>query len=179
MSKLAGRYSRDLTPYELDKCKNDTIAFDGDNCVETVLHFCLKLKGEERKVQNKIVEYNLQRHAHNGSGFDTWIVSNNLPCDKHIVNLIKNGKGIIEMKVFNGYIQKCNKQIPQFLHFICGRTHLNYSLKKLGKTFKLQKELFKTEMNHDEIDYNNYKNKKSEWLDYVKNDVLCTSFAYA
>ena len=30
-------------------------------------------------------------------------------------------------------------------------THLNYSLKKLGKTFKLQNELLKTEMNHDEV----------------------------
>ena len=30
-------------------------------------------------------------------------------------------------------------------------TCLNYSLEKLGKTFKLQKELLKTEMNHDEI----------------------------
>ena len=70
--------------------------------------------------------------------------------------------------MFNGYIQKGNKQIPQYLHFRCGMTHLNYSLKKLGRTFKLQKELLKTEMNHDEIDYNNYKDKKSEWLDYVK-----------
>ena len=55
-------------------------------------------------------------------------------------------------------------------------THLNYSLKKLGKTFKLQKELLKTEKNHDEIDVENYKDKKDEWVDYVKNDVLCTSF---
>ena len=45
-------------------------------------------------------------HAHNGSGFDTWIILNNLPCDKHIVNIIKNGKGIISLKVFNGYIEK-------------------------------------------------------------------------
>ena len=34
-------------------------------------------------------------------------------------------------------------------------------------------------MNHDEIDYNNYKDKISKWLDYVKNDVLCTAFFYA
>ena len=58
-------------------------------------------------------------------------------------------------------------------------THLNYSLVKSGKTFKLKKESLKTEMNHDEVDGNIYKNKKSEWLDYVKNDVLCTAFSYA
>ena len=39
-------------------------------------------------------------------------------------------------------------------------THLNYSLKKLGKTFKLPKELLKTEMNHDGIDENNWRDKK-------------------
>ena len=72
--------------------------------------------------KGKIVEYNLQLHAHNGSGFDTWIVLNNFPCDKRIVNIIKNGKSIIELKVFKGYIQsKTNtKQIPQYLHFRCG-----------------------------------------------------------
>ena len=138
LSKLAGRYNRDLTPYEIDKCKKDTIVFDIDNCVEKGLDFCLKLKGEERKtVNNKSVEYNLQMHAHNGSGFDTWIILNNLPCDKHIVgDIIKNGKGIISLKIFNGFIEKNRKQIPQYLIFRCGMTHLNYSLKKLGKTFK-------------------------------------------
>ena len=34
-------------------------------------------------------------------------------------------------------------------------------------------------MNHDEIDYNNYKDKINEWLPYVKNDVLCNAFSYA
>ena len=56
---------------------------------------------------------------------------------------------------------------------------LNYSLKKSGKTFILQKELLKTEMNHDEVYSNAWKDKKHEWLDYVKNDVLCTSFCCA
>ena len=58
-------------------------------------------------------------------------------------------------------------------------THLNYSLKKLGKTFELPKELLKTEMNHDEITADNYKDKKDIWLPYVKNDVLCTAYSYA
>ena len=45
-------------------------------------------------------------HAHNGSGFYSWIILNNLPCDKHIVDIIKNGKGIVSLKVFNGLIEK-------------------------------------------------------------------------
>ena len=75
--------------------------FDGENCVTHALDFCLKLKREERRtsLNNKFIEYNLQLHARNGSGFDTWIISNNLPCDKQIVDIIKNGKGIISMKI--------------------------------------------------------------------------------
>ena len=179
LSKIAGRYERDPTQEELQKSIKDTIAFAGDNCIGNALDFCLKFKGDERKVKNKSVEYNVQLHAHNGSGFDTWIVLNNLPCDKHIVDIIKNGKGITELKVFNGLIHKNNKQIPQYLHFRCGLTHLNYSLRKLGKTFKLPKEPLKTEMDHDDIDGDNYKDKKDIWLPYVKNDVLCTAYSYA
>ena len=87
LSKLAGIYNRDLTKAEIEKCKNDTIAFDGDNCVEKAL---------DKK--GKVLEHNLQLPAQNGSGFDTWIVLKNLPCDKRIVNKIRNGKGIIELK---------------------------------------------------------------------------------
>ena len=180
LSKLAGRYNRDQTSDELEKYIKDTIVFDGNDCINNALDYLLKLKGEERKtVNNKIVEYNLQLHAHNGSGFDTWIILNNLPCDRHIVgDIIKNGKGIIELKVFNGYIYKNNKQIPQYLRFRCGMTHLNYFIKKLGKTFELQKELLKTEIDHDDVYSDTWKDKKSEWLPYVKNDVLCTAFSY-
>ena len=179
LSKISGRCERDPTQEELKKSINDSIAFDGGNCINNALDFCLKLKGDERKVKNKIVEYNLQMHAHNGSGFDTWIILNNLPCEKHIVDIIKNGKGIIELKVFNGLTYKNNKQTPQYLYFRCEMTHLNYSLKKLGKTFKLPKQKLKTELNHDEIDENNWRDKKNEWLPYVKNDVLCTAYSYA
>ena len=185
LSKIAGRYERDPTREELQKSIDETIAFAGDNCIGNALDFCLKLKGGELEVKNKIVEYNLQLHARKGSGFDTWIVLNNLPCDEHIVNIIKSGKGIVSLKVFNGLIYKNNKQTPknlifrQNLIFSCGMTHLNYSLEKLLKTFKLPKELLKTEMNHDDIDRDNYKDKKDIWLPYVKNDVLCTAYSYA
>ena len=34
-------------------------------------------------------------------------------------------------------------------------------------------------MNHAEVYSGNWRNKKSHWLDYLKNDVLCTGFSYA
>ena len=57
-------------------------------------------------------------------------------------------------------------------------THINYSLRKLGKTFKLQRELLKTEKNDDETYADIWREKKSERVDDVKNDVLCTAFSY-
>ena len=58
-------------------------------------------------------------------------------------------------------------------------THLNYSLRNNGRTFILEKELLKTEMDHDEIDGDNYKDKKDEWLPYVENEIFGTAFCYA
>ena len=58
-------------------------------------------------------------------------------------------------------------------------THLIYNLKKLGKTFKLPEELLKKEINHDDVDENNWKDKASEWLPNRNNDVLCTAYCYA
>ena len=81
------------------------------------------------------------------------------------------------MRIFNSYIQ--NEKNPHYLIFKCGMTHINFSLKKLGKTFELQKEILKTEMNHDEVYADNWRDKKGERVDYVKNDVLCTAFSYA
>ena len=74
--------------------------------------------GEEQETVNyKHVENQLQLHAHNASGFDTWIVKNKLSCDKHIVDIIKNGKGTFSSRVFNGYIhngRKTNSSISNF-----------------------------------------------------------------
>ena len=47
LSILAGKYNRDLSPYEIEKCKKDTSVFDGGNCISNALDFLLKFKGEE------------------------------------------------------------------------------------------------------------------------------------
>ena len=71
------------------------------------------------------------------------------------------------------------KQNIKHLNFRCGKTHLNYSSKILSKTFKLLKELTKTEMNHDGVSSDTWRDKKSEKIDYVRKDVLCTAFSNA
>ena len=58
-------------------------------------------------------------------------------------------------------------------------TLLNFSVKQLSRTFKLQKELSKTKMNHEDVLSDTWKDMKPEFMVYVKNDVLCTASSYA
>ena len=76
-------------------------------------------------------------------------------------------------------LKKNKEQIPQYLHFRCGMNHLKYSLKNLAKTLKLQKNYYKLIWIMIKLIIINYKDKKDEWLDYVKQDVLCNAFPYS
>ena len=103
-------------------------------------------KENQKNVKNKIVEYNLYLIAHNGSGSDSYVVLNNLPQWRSVVKPVKNGTGIMSLKIFNGYVDE-KKKIPQYVHFRCGRVHINKSLKKIGESYKLQESLFKKNYN--------------------------------
>ena len=50
LRKIAAISNCDLTPYKMEKCRKDTLVFDGDNCISKALDFLLKFKGQERKV---------------------------------------------------------------------------------------------------------------------------------
>ena len=93
-----------------------------------MLDHVLSFKGEPKKIRNKIVEYNLSLIAHSGSGFDSYVVLNNLQQWRSVVKLVKNGVGIISLKIFNGSVDPV-KKILQHVHFRCGRVHINKSLK--------------------------------------------------
>ena len=143
-----------------------------------MLDHVLSFKGEPKKIKNKIVECNLSLIAHNGSGFDSYVVINALPQWRSVVKLIKNGAGIFSHKIFNGYVDH-NKKTPQYVHFRCGRVHIKKSLKKIGKSYKLQPSLLKQEAEHDEIYEDTWEENENAWLPYVKNDVLSTAFCDA
>ena len=94
-----------------------TIAFGGDNCLGNVLDFFLIIKEIKEEIEEIKFSKIIYLIAHNGSGFDTSIIFYILPFDKRIVNIVKNGKGILELKILNGNIQHIKRQIPQYLHF--------------------------------------------------------------
>ena len=60
------------------------------------------------------------------------------------------------MKIFNGYVfNDENKSVPQYVWFRYGMTHLKYSSKRLGTTFRLQKG-----MNYEDTCSDTWRNKK-------------------
>ena len=65
---------------------------------------------ENQKKSKKIVEYNLYLIAHNGSGFDSNVVLNNLSQWRSVVELIKNIAGIFSLEIFNGYVDEMKKK---------------------------------------------------------------------
>ena len=163
LSKLAGKYHRDISEQEYPKCLNDCVVFKGTDCINEMLDHVLSFKGEPTKVKNKIVEYNLYLIAHNGSGFDSYVVLNNLAQWRSVVKLIKNGRGIVSLKTFNGYVDPL-KKVPQYVHFKCGRVQINQSLRKIGESYKLQESLLKKELEHDEIYEDTWESREHEWL---------------
>ena len=178
LSKISGKYYRDISEKEYQKCLNDSIVFKGLDNINKMLDYVLQFKGEAKRINNKIVKYNLYLIDHKGSGFDSYVVLNNLPQWRTVVSLIKNGSGIVSLKIFNGYVDPV-KKIPQYVHFRCGLLHIKDSLKNIGKSYKLQESLLKQELEHNEIFEDNWEEKENEWLPYLKNDVLSTAFSYA
>ena len=102
LSKNSDKYHRDISEQEYQKNLNDCVVFKGTDCINEMLDYVLSFKGQPKKVKNKIVENNLYLIAHNGSGFDSYVVLNNLPQWRSVVNLFKNGAGIVSFKIFNG-----------------------------------------------------------------------------
>ena len=93
--------------------------------------FCRSKENQEKSIKN--VEYNLYLIAHNGSGFDSYVVLNNLPQWRNVVNLNKKRAGIASLKIFNSYVHQNNKT-PQYVHYRCGRVHTNRSFLKKRRT---------------------------------------------
>ena len=71
-----------------------------------MLDYFLEFKGEAKTINDAIVKCNFYLIAHNGSGLDSYFVLYDLPQWQTVVNLIKNGAGIVSLKVFNGYIHQ-------------------------------------------------------------------------
>ena len=76
LSKIPGKYNRDKSEKRYQKCLKDGVVFKVTDCTKETLDHVLSFKREAKKVNNKIVENNRYLLAHNGSGFDNFVVLN-------------------------------------------------------------------------------------------------------
>ena len=106
LSKNSGKYHRDISEQKHQKRQNDSVVFKGTGCIKKLLDRVLSFKREAKKVNNKVVENNLYLIAQNGSGFDSYVVIINLPQWRTVINSIKNGAGVVSLKIFNGYVDQ-------------------------------------------------------------------------
>ena len=51
LSKLSGKYNRDITQGEYEKCRKDCIVFKGLDNINEMLDYLLQVKGEPKKNQ--------------------------------------------------------------------------------------------------------------------------------
>ena len=51
LSKTSGKYNRDTTEQEYQKCLNDCVVFKGTNCINEMLDHVLAFKGEPKRVK--------------------------------------------------------------------------------------------------------------------------------
>ena len=59
LSKISGKYSRDISEKEYQKCLNYCIVFEWLDNINKMLDYILQYKGEPKRINNKIVKYNL------------------------------------------------------------------------------------------------------------------------
>ena len=100
--------------------------------------YVLQFKREAEIINNRFVKYNLFLMAHKESGFDSFVVLNNLSQWRTFVSLIENGSGIVSSKIFNGYVDSV-KKFHQYVCFRYGLIHIKDSSNKIRKSNNLNK----------------------------------------
>ena len=131
LSEISGNYNQDISAKECQKNLIDCVVFKGSDCNNEMVDHLLSFKGGAEKINTKIVDFNLNMIAHKGSDFDSYVVINNLPQSQIVVNLIKNGAGIISLNLFNGCVDE-KKKFPQKVHFRSGTFQIISSSRKKG-----------------------------------------------
>ena len=58
LSKISGKYYRDISEKEYQKFLNDCFVFKGLDNINKMLDYVLQYKGEPKRIKNKIVKYN-------------------------------------------------------------------------------------------------------------------------
>ena len=187
VNRLRDKWDRDLTPDELVIERENVTVFDSSNgnCVMNMLKYISeKYEGDERTYIDKdgdemVSSYRLLLVAHNGSGFDSWVVLNSLIKEITDLKIKKTARGLISLSFRCGVKIVNSVEVLQYVKFTCSKSHIKGSLEKIGREYNLQPELLKEEIEHSIINKNNFAELGHIWEPYLISDVLCLAFIYA
>ena len=129
---------------------------------------------KDKNGEFKISSYRYQLIGHKASGFDNAIVLNSLSkeyTDKNM-KIIKTSRGFLKLSFRVGTVYEDDKEIPQYMKFVCSKVHISGSLKKIQKEYKIQPQLIKGEIDHNLITSSDYKEHEKLRKPYLIDDVL-------
>ena len=184
LSRLKYRYKKDLTDNEIITERKNVIkfkAYDGNPVVQMVEYINKNYTGDKIIHRNKsgvniVKSYRTTLVAHNSSGFDSYIILNNLLKNTALSSkIIKTDRGIIKLQFNSGKINNT----PQYIKIVCSRSHISGSLAVIGREYSVQPQLLKSEMDQTKITMDNYMSLEHEWISYLELDCLSLAFVYA
>jgi hypothetical protein len=183
VEKIAGDslYSSEPVDDEtLEKLNEEAKTFCGLECITDMLKHLGGISGLD----------NATLIAHNGKGFDDWL----LLLEKNVIpfQVLKTGQGLASVKITNPYTSEENQMLfkknfmerkkmkkdpeggkfLQTLTFRCSLNFIKCSLSKMCDSFQIPSNLHKTQLDHDDITKDNFMNKISEWRPYLQLDVI-------
>ena len=176
---------KNLPEEKLNKLLNKHIKyFVGEDCIKQFFKY----------LGDKVYDPEILLYAHNGSGYDSELIIENIPLSK--TPPVKKGGKLLNVNLENPYVtdkwigwfkrnHKLTKQIKvkdkevrvkvypkQNISLRCTMQHVNTKLSKWGESFNIPENLRKINFEITKINKDNYKEKENEWLPYLKNDVL-------
>ena len=127
-----------------------------------------------------VSSYTILLLAHNGSGFDSWVVLNSLDKETKDLEEKKNCARRLISLSFRCSV-KINKtvEVPQNVKFTCTRLHISVSLKRIGREYGWQPEFSNGEISHSENTKYEYNELRHIWEPYLQSDVLYLAIVFA
>ena len=182
LDRLKECYNGDLTEEELEIERQHVHIFDRANnnpVLDMIKYITTNYKGKPNYFKDKNGEfkkpsYRYQLIGHNASGFDNAIVLNSLLKEYTNKNtkIIKTSRGFLKLSFRVGSVYENDKEIPQYMKFVCSKVHISGSLKKIQKEYNVQPQLIKGEIDHNLKTSSNYKEHEKLWKPYLIDDVL-------
>ena len=84
----------------------------------------------------------------------------------------KTSRGFLNLNFRVGTVCEDDKEIPQYMKFVCSKVHISGSSMKIQKEYNIKQQLIKGEIDHNLITLSNYKELEKIMRPYLVDNVL-------